>query len=745
MTADSDRSLATRVVPVLDALFPGVAAGGAARYLSGWAARAGASDRARFRAAVAAVGRRARARYGRPVSRLSGDELGGLLEAIRAERAQDGSTGQNFWWLRQLALEAAFSHPRLGGNKYGWGWRLVGALGDTQPRGFTREELGTGAIVPTAVEPQTRWRTGIPVAARAGRPGPASTSRARARRRSDDADVCVVGLGAAGGIIAAELAEAGLRVIALEAGPAGVVASTEESEFHIGRRLFWNEAESLVLNDGPPRRGVWLSRNTGVGGPIHWTCITYRFHPSDFRVRSAVGDVAGTSLADWPITYDDLEPHYRRAEDAIGVAGAAGANPHEGPRSAPFPLPPLPLTLAAQRFAHAARRLGHTPYPTPAAVLTEPRAGRRPCNSCGRCSHYECFRRAKGNTRDTVLARAIRTGRLDIRAGARVYRITVDRPGDRTTGVRYRTATGRREVTARTIVVATGAPYQARLLLLSASRAHPRGLANSSGFVGRNLMFHTNVMAWGVFDEPLYADRGPQTAAAFDDLDEDRPRTRHEATFVRGAAVVGGLPLAFSGGPLAFAHAVGSSTPAPEGVPVWGAGFRDFVSTAYARHFAVYALCEDLPVEANRVELDPSIRLADGGPGLRIHYRYHQNTLAMEEFMLERVTEVVREAGARHVVAHRPALPGGMFAGHHMGTARMGTDPRTSVVDADARAHDVPNLFLPGSGQFVTSAGVNPTGTIFALAYRTAAAIARDHGIIRGAGAAARGRSTSDA
>ena len=706
-------------MPVLDALFPGVAAAGAERYVTRWLTRAPREERSALRKSVVALARAARLRYGRPLARLDRESLDALIASLRDD---DGAAAQTFWSLRLMALEAALAHPSHGGNRGGWGWRLVGAVGDPQPRGFTIREVETATPVTAAVAAPMRWTSGL---------------AAKPSRRGDDADVCVVGLGAAGGVIAAELAEAGLRVIAVEAGAASVRGSTDEQEFQVGRALFWNEPETLLVNDGPPQRGAWLARNIGVGGPLHWTAITYRFHPSDFRVRSIVGDVAGTSLADWPIDYAGLEPYYARAEREIGIAGQAGGNPYEGPRSGPFPFAPVPLSRAATLFADAARRLGHVPYPTPAAIVTERRGSRLACNRCGRCSHYDCLRRAKGNTRDTVLLRAARTGRLDIRARSRVERLIVDPRSGRVTGVRYLGPRGRREVTARTVVLATGAAYQARLLLLATSRAHPRGLANSSGLVGRNLMFHTNVMAWGLFDEPIHVDRGPQTAAAFDDLDEDRPRTRHGASFVRGAAVAGGLPLTFAGGPLAFANAAGRTTRLPGGVPLWGSGFRDFIASAYTRHFAAFALCEDLPMEANRLELDPTVRLADGAPGLRIHYRYHPNTIAMEEFMVERVAAVVREAGAHDVIGHRSAVPAGMFAGHHMGTARMGTDALTSVADPDGRAHDVPNLFLPGSGLFVTSAGVNPTGTIFALAYRTAAAIAREHGVARSDGLSA--------
>ena len=703
--------LHARLVPVLDALFPGVAVAGADAYLARRLARSTAAERARLRTIAAALARDARSRFGRTIANLDRAEIDALIASL-----VDGADAAAFWTLRSMALEAAFAHPIHGGNRDGWGWRLVGTVGDPQPRGFTAAEVASAAPAMRPVTALTRWEAGL---------------ASKSRSRSDDADVCVVGLGAAGGVIAAELAEAGLRVVALEAGPSSLRGSTDEREFHVGRALFWTEPETLVVGDAPPRRGSWLARNIGVGGPLHWTTITYRLHPSDFRVRSEVGPVAGTSLADWPIGYAELEPSYARAEREIGIAGQAGGNPFEGARSGPFPFVPVPASRASTLFADAARRLGYTPYPTPAAVATERSGARGACNLCGRCSHYDCLRRAKGNTRDTVLARAARTGRLEIRAGCRAERVIVDPRSGAATGVRYRGPRGRREITARTVVLATGAAYQTRLLLLSASKAHPRGLANSSGLVGRNLMFHTNVMAWGLFDEPIHADRGPQTGAAFDDLDEDRPRARYGASFVRGAAVVGGMPLTFAGGPLAFANAAGQSARLPSSTPLWGAGFRDFVAAAYTRHFGVFALCEDLPMEENRLELDPDIRLADGGPGLRIHYRYHPNTVAMEEFMVTRVADVVREAGAKAVFAQRSPVPAGMFAGHHMGTARMGKDPVTSVADADGRSHDVPNLYLPGSGLFVTSAGVNPTGTIFALAYRTAAAIARDHGVAR--------------
>ena len=320
---------------MLDALFPGVAEAGAVGYLTRRLARSSSEERARLRKTGFVLAGAARARYGRAIASLDRPEIDRLVTALR----EHGGDAGTFWFLRSLALEAALAHPIHGGNKNGWGWRLVGAVGDPQPRGFTPLEVATAAPVSRKAAAPARWNAGLV---------------AKGSARTDDADVCVVGLGAAGGVIAAELAEAGLRVIALEAGPSSVRASTDEREFNVGRALFWREPETLVVNDGPPKRGAWLARNIGVGGPLHWTTITYRLHPSDFRVRSEVGAIPGTSLADWPISYAELEPFYARAEFEIGVAGHAGANPYEGARSAPFPFAPVPPSRSRSRRSPAA-------------------------------------------------------------------------------------------------------------------------------------------------------------------------------------------------------------------------------------------------------------------------------------------------------------------------------------------------------------------------------------------------------
>jgi gluconate 2-dehydrogenase alpha chain len=557
-------------------------------------------------------------------------------------------------------------------------------------------------------------------------------------QRHPETDACVIGLGAAGGIIAAELAKAGLAVVGLEAGPffkreefENQSDAHDELAYVRQGKLRWNEPEVLIYNNQPSLTFPVIARNIGVGGPLHWSCFSYRFHESDFRVKTRNGAPRGSSVEDWPITYDDLEPYYERAEYEFGVAGQTDSNPFSAPRSRPFPLPPLTRQLAGQVFADTAKRLGYHPFPIPAAITTLPNYGgkayRQTCNYCGKCTYYGCEQHAKGSNLVVTLPEALATGLLDVRANCTAAEIRVDETG-RAKSVIYFDGDGKAyEQPARLVVTSNNAAYVAHLLLLSKSDRFPRGLANSSGLVGKNLMFHASVFGYGIFeDREMYAINGPQATVAFDDLNEDRPRQSHGQKFIRGGVISGGLPLAFTGGPLAFASALGTFIPLPKGVPTWGKDFKSFLTRYYKSHFAVSALCEDLPVESNRIEPDTDLKDDKGIPALKIIYSDHQNTVAMQRFMKGRIEELLMASGASHWSVTVPTMmPGGAAAGHVMGTTRMGADPKRSVVNQYCQSHDVFNLFVGGSSTFVTAAGVNPTLTIFALAYRTSEQIIR--------------------
>ena len=548
----------------------------------------------------------------------------------------------------------------------------------------------------------------------------------------DVADVCVVGLGASGGTIAAALATAGLQVVGLEAGPdhdparSATEFDADEIAAIVDRRYMWSEPEVLVYDGGAPMVFNWLPRNIGVGGPLHWSGFSYRYHPSDFRIASEQGVPADSSVADWPVSYNELEPFYEEAEQLLNVAGAWQQHPYDPPRRADYPMPPVPSTGRAEMLADAARAIGWHPYRQPAAVRTVP--GTEPhvhdCNGCGHCTFFACGRNAKGSTLVSVLPPARATGNLDVRAECLATEVTVD-SGGRPNGVRYRDARGdAHEQPAHTIVLALNAPYVARLLLLSTSPHHRRGLGNVADQVGRHATFHTSTMAYGVFDDVmLHAERGPQVQVGVDDFNEHRPWDAG-APFRRGGVLNAGMPAAFAGGPLSFATALGDWVPLPDGVPPYGDEYLRFAAHAYPRHVAVFGLGEDLPRPENRVTLDPDVVDSAGLPAIRITFTPHDEDRASAQYLLERSMEWLDAAGADVVLGAVPPLPGGIRAGHAHGTTRMGTSPDTSVADSVGLVHGFDNLFVAGAGLFVTSAGYNPCLTIVALALRAAGAIA---------------------
>lgn len=527
-------------------------------------------------------------------------------------------------------------------------------------------------------------------------------------------DVCIIGTGAAGGVWADACTRAGLEVVALERGP-----QLGPAEF-----MQHDELTNIYRNDGfaPDWRDTVrdaageearLGRSTLLaqcvgGGTAHWGAASWRFREDDFELLSRGGPIEGANLADWPIAYDDLAPYYDRAEARLGLAGLAGANPVEPPRTAPYPNPPHPPRLATVALERGAKALGYHPFPLPVAINSRAYGGRAACMNGGQCSNFGCPIHAKASTLAIHVPAALATGRLDLRPNARVTELVVGADG-RVREARYIDASGaERAVRARTFVVAAGGIGSPHLLLASRSARHPNGLGNGSGLVGRNLMFH--IFSYAAFElpGPSMGALGPNGMLAVDDLHPSDPKRG----FARGAVIF----EAAEPGPLWAAFKANDYLGGSAGA--WGKPLKD-----YLRRFPYFggliSIGEDLPQLTNRIDLDPTHRDADGIPLPRITYRSHPNDLALAAYFETRMLEIADAAGAvKSWSFDFKSTKGG--TGHLMGTCRMGSDPERSVVDADCRSHEVPNLYVPDASCFPSSGGYNPTLTIFANADRAA-------------------------
>ena len=522
---------------------------------------------------------------------------------------------------------------------------------------------------------------------------------------NDLVDVLIIGAGASGAAVAWSLAETRMRILCLEQGD-WIKQSEYPSNHRDWESKLWgnfsispnrrNGTADYPINDR--QSPIAVANFNAVGGStILYAGHFPRFHPSDFRVKTldGVGE-------DWPISYTTLEPFYDENDRMTGVSGLAG-DPAYPPK--PQIMPPVPLGRSGECLARGFNKLGWHWWPSDTAIATKNYAGRAQCINLGAC-YAGCAQGAKATTDITYWPEALRRG-VELRTRCRVSQITVNQ-SDMATGVLYFDEEGREHFQpAEVVIVACNGVGTPRLLLNSSSAKFPSGLANRNGLVGKNLMFHPYSYIQGVFDDPLDGHAGPGVCI----LSQEFYETDRKRGFVRGFTFEcsrgrGAISTAMSG--------------LQNGMLDWGHDHHRQFRILFKRVTGMSGICEDLPEEQNTVTLDPDLTDRDGIPAPMINYKLSENSKRMLDFSVERATEVLQAAGAHSILVESPIAAGGW---HLMGTARMGADPERSIVNEWGRSHDVKNLFVVDGSVFVTSAGVNPTRTIQAIALYVAGTI----------------------
>jgi gluconate 2-dehydrogenase alpha chain len=547
-------------------------------------------------------------------------------------------------------------------------------------------------------------------------------------------DVVIIGMGAVGGVVADVLTAAGIEVVGLEAGP-----RLDEADFlkrldEVGES--WNMRNALggpkfnrevptwrpTASEPTQPTPAYGMANCVGGSSVHYGAQYWRFLEDDFTIRSSTvakyGEKAlpaGTSIVDWPLTYQDLEPYYDKVEYQLGVSGQGGVNPFEAPRSRGYPMPALMPTGVQTKMAEAQKKLGLHPFPQPAAITSEIYQDRAPCTFCGFCGNgFGCWNNSKTSTLVTSIPRAEKTGKLDLRPNSRVLEILVDSDG-RATGVKYLDADGKAQVQPARFVVLCSFVYENnRVLLLSKSHAYPKGLSNNHEQVGKYYRPQVVTVVTGTYPGEqlnLWGGLVAQTTC-LDDYNGDS--FDHKGLgFIRGASV------SISTNTMAVA----ASSTVPPDVPLWGSKYKSWLHENAGSTIGLAAQMETLPYEANFIDLDPVKKDDLGIPVARITFSAYENEERMSAYMVKKLTAMHKAAGAKEIWGGFAAIP---IYSHAYGGTRMGDDVETSVVDKYSVSHEVPGLAIMGGSTYCSTSGYNPTETMQALAWYGAEHIAQN-------------------
>jgi gluconate 2-dehydrogenase alpha chain len=538
----------------------------------------------------------------------------------------------------------------------------------------------------------------------------------------------VIGSGAGGAATAQVLTRNGKKVLIIEAGanyfeglddpnPQNLKTYFSNDEIKLRRRRLIEpdpemEPRTFRASEQDGKRHFIGEVNplpkTVGGGAVHADLKAPRFMRQDFQLAHLAKKFDGTSFENWPITYEQLEPFYYFFEKAIGVQGVANSNPFEEKRTTEFPMPPGAPMYVGLRVGAAAKKLGYNPFPYPTAVNSQPYDGRPACVDCGMCSGYGCPNSSKGAPPVTTLRKALLTGNALLLCETRVIRL--QRTGTKITGVVCLDPQGKQvEYTADMFFLAASPIESARLLFLSDKGG--AGLGNSSGLVGRNLMFHYQTYTIGIFEDRIHSHRGRSVSHGILDF-------RGNANDVENHPLGGIVEIAGAGDVIEEALEYGLR------MGHHGSFLKSLMQQSPFRDrlAALIMQGEDAPQASNRIDLDPNVKDLDGLPVPRITYRNHKFETSAQHFYSPKLKKILHEAGAKYVfVAPQEQVP---HTGHIMGTMRFGTDAKRSVCGANGKFHDLDNLYSTDGALFPTSSGLNPTMTIIAVAgYVAAAAI----------------------
>jgi choline dehydrogenase-like flavoprotein len=525
----------------------------------------------------------------------------------------------------------------------------------------------------------------------------------------------VIGAGAGGGIVAKELAVAGLSVVLFERGDWVTYDEHNDDELISQRTTVLGNAfgpddkrhrRVWVNSDGTTR--ILIPSESGYGnnaacvgsGTVCYGAMAFRFMEKDFKMKSTYGHVEDSTLDDWPISYHDLEPFYEKVEWEIGVSGEHEGNPFQAPRKKPYPMPPFEYNREGQLLFDTTKRMGLHPYPCPMLRNSVRYMGRPACYRLRTCVGFACPVNAKNGTHNTVIPKAIETGNCELRTQCQVAEIMLNEKG-RATGVKYYDENDKGHIqTADIVVVSAAAIETARLLLNSKSELFPNGAGNNNGWVGHNLQGHAYAVAFGLMKDEIYDDMGPGVTLAISDFNHDNE------------GIIGGGVLCneFKSLPYAF------SKMRPPGAKMWGVEHKEYQRRNFKKVSLVMGPFQEIPNFEARVSVYPQVKDHWGIPVARLSGSRHSYDTIGSNFLSDRAEEILKEAGAYYTWkgSYARGLSGGQ---HQAGTARMGNDKKTSVTNKFGQVHDIDNLFVADGSLNVTNGGFNPALTIMALGF----------------------------